>query len=164
MPKKRRPLVAILMGSRTDLQAMRLAEEALSEFQVPFETRVISAHRSADRLFAYAEAAERTGLECIIAGAGGAAHLPGLVAAKTVLPVVGVPIPSTSLLGMDSLLSIVQMPRGTPVATMAIGAPGAFNAGLFAVAVLGSSRPPLRARLQAWRRQRAAELFKAEVP
>ncbi|MCS7100071.1 MAG: 5-(carboxyamino)imidazole ribonucleotide mutase, partial [Burkholderiaceae bacterium] len=130
------PLVGVVMGSDSDWETMRHACEVLQEFAVPFEAQVLSAHRMPDEMFAYAERARERGLRAIIAGAGGAAHLPGMLAAKTVIPVLGVPIPSRYLQGRDSLLSIVQMPKGVPVATFAIGEAGAANAALFAVALL----------------------------
>lgn len=146
-------LVGIVMGSSSDWETMKLAAEILTEFNVPFEARVVSAHRMPDEMFAYAEAAATRGLKAIIAGAGGAAHLPGMLAAKTTVPVLGVPVASRHLQGVDSLHSIVQMPKGIPVATFAIGAAGAANAALFAVAMLANESPDLRARLLAFRRE-----------
>ncbi len=143
--------VGVVMGSSSDWDTMRTATEILAEFDVPFEARVVSAHRMPDDMFAYAEAARGRGLKAIIAGAGGAAHLPGMLAAKTSLPVLGVPVASRHLNGVDSLHSIVQMPRGVPVATFAIGAAGAANAALFAVALLAGEDDALRRRLDAWR-------------
>ncbi|MFO1271790.1 MAG: 5-(carboxyamino)imidazole ribonucleotide mutase [Rubrivivax sp.] len=143
--------IAILLGSSSDWETLRPAAELLNEFAVPFEARVVSAHRMPDDMFAFAEQAEARGLKAIIAGAGGAAHLPGMLAAKTTVPVLGVPVPSKHLNGVDSLHSIVQMPKGIPVATFAIGAAGAANAALFAVAMLANEDPVLRARLQAFR-------------
>jgi 5-(carboxyamino)imidazole ribonucleotide mutase len=145
------PLVGVIMGSRNDYAVMRGAVEMLIEFGVPHEVRVVSAHRTPDLLFQYAERAAERGLRVIIAGAGGAAHLPGMVAAKTVVPVLGVPVASRHLQGVDSLHSIVQMPKGIPVATFAIGVAGAANAALFAVAMLASRDDALRARLEAFR-------------
>ena len=145
------PLVGVIMGSRSDWETMRLAAEVLEQFGVPFEARVVSAHRTPDLMREYAQQAERRGLEVIIAGAGGAAHLPGMVAAQTLVPVIGVPVQSKVLNGLDSLLSIVQMPGGVPVATMAIGSAGAKNAGLFAVSMLAVRRPELREQLHAFR-------------
>lgn len=139
------------MGSRSDLRIMESCAEMLDELGVPFEMRVVSAHRTPDWMFEYAETAESRGIEVIIAAAGGAAHLPGMLAAKTVVPVLGVPIPATALNGSDALLAIVQMPKGVPVGTLAIGAPGAANAALLATAIVSTNRPDLRARLQAWR-------------
>jgi 5-(carboxyamino)imidazole ribonucleotide mutase len=145
------PAVALVMGSSSDWDTMKAAAELLKEFVVPFEARVISAHRMPDEMFAFAEQAQARGLRAIIAGAGGAAHLPGMLAAKTTVPVLGVPVPSRHLSGVDSLHSIVQMPRGVPVATFAIGAAGAANAALFAVALLAAGDAALRARLDAFR-------------
>ncbi len=156
-------LVSILMGSKSDLEVMQPARDALSELGVPHEVRVLSAHRTPDALFAYVAEAEARGIEVFIAGAGGAAHLPGVVAAKTTLPVLGVPIPSGHLLGLDALLAIVQMPKGIPVATFAVGKAGAGNAGLFAVALLAAKRPDLRQKLAAWRKGQADKLLKESV-
>ena len=153
------PLVAVVMGSRNDYAVMKSAVEMLKEFGVAHEVRVVSAHRTPDLLFEYAETAAGRGLRAIIAGAGGAAHLPGMIAAKTVVPVLGVPIPATALQGMDSLLSIVQMPKGIPVGTLAIGAAGAANAGLLAVAMLATTDTALRERLIAWRAGRRDEVL-----
>src|SRR5437764_11965342 len=138
-----RPQVGIIVGSQSDWETMRHADEILARFEIPHECRVVSAHRTPTLMAEYASAAAGRGLEIIIAGAGGAAHLPGMVAAHTVLPVVGVPVQSSALNGLDSLLSIVQMPKGVPVAPVAIGAAGAANAGLLAAAILGASRPAL---------------------
>jgi len=146
------------MGSRSDWETMAEADRILSEFGIPHECRIVSAHRTPAWMAEYAAAAAGRGLEVIIAGAGGAAHLPGMVAAQTVLPVIGVPVKSAALNGLDSLLSIVQMPKGVPVATVAIGASGAANAGLLAVAILATSRPELRARLQRYRDEIAADV------
>jgi 5-(carboxyamino)imidazole ribonucleotide mutase len=157
------PLVSILMGSKSDLDVMQPARDALQELGVPHEVRVLSAHRTPDALFAYVADAEARGVEVFIAGAGGAAHLPGVVAAKTTLPVLGVPIPSGHLLGLDALLAIVQMPRGVPVATFAVGKAGAGNAGLFAVSVLAGKRPELRQKLAIWRKGQAEKLLKESV-
>jgi 5-(carboxyamino)imidazole ribonucleotide mutase len=143
--------VGVVMGSSSDWDTMRAATEILAEFDLPFEARVVSAHRMPDDMYAYAEAARGRGLKAIIAGAGGAAHLPGMLAAKTSLPVLGVPVASRHLNGVDSLHSIVQMPRGIPVATFAIGSAGAANAALFAVALLAVEDDALRQRLDAWR-------------
>jgi len=144
-------LVGVVMGSSSDWETLRLATEILAEFGVPHEARVVSAHRMPDDMFAYAEAAAPRGLKAIIAGAGGAAHQPGMLAAKTTVPVLGVPVPGRHLQGVDSLHSIVQMPKGIPVATFAIGAAGAVNAALFAVAMLANEDAALRARLDAYR-------------
>jgi 5-(carboxyamino)imidazole ribonucleotide mutase len=157
------PVVGIIMGSASDWDTMRQAQEVLKHFGVPHEARVVSAHRTPDLMAEYATAAAARGLEVIIAGAGGAAHLPGMVASHTVLPVIGVPVQTASLSGLDSLLSIVQMPRGVPVATVAIGASGAANAGLLAVAILATSRPDLRARLQAYRQELSDEVRRASL-
>jgi 5-(carboxyamino)imidazole ribonucleotide mutase len=146
------------MGSKSDWDTMSQADAVLSEFNVPHECLVVSAHRTPAWMSEYATQAAGRGLEVIIAGAGGAAHLPGMVAAHTVLPVIGVPVQSAALNGIDSLLSIVQMPKGVPVATVAIGPSGAANAGLFAVAILSASRPDLRAKLQAYRDRATAEV------
>ncbi|HEX4577920.1 MAG TPA: 5-(carboxyamino)imidazole ribonucleotide mutase, partial [Edaphobacter sp.] len=150
-------LVGVVMGSRNDYAVMRGAIDVLKEFGVAHEVRVVSAHRTPDLLFEYADAAGGRGLRAIIAGAGGAAHLPGMIAAKTVVPVLGVPIPATSLQGLDSLLSIVQMPKGIPVGTLAIGASGAMNAGLLAVAMLATTDAVLQKKLVAWRAARRDE-------
>lgn len=146
-----KPLVGVVMGSNSDWEVMRHAAAQLAALEVTYEARVVSAHRTPDLLFAYAEAAEARGLACIIAGAGGAAHLPGMLAAKTRLPILGVPVPSRYLKGMDSLLSIVQMPKGVPVATFAIGEAGATNAALFAAAFLALHDAALARRLQDFR-------------
>lgn len=156
------PLIGIVMGSQSDWPTMRAAAEILDALGVTHEARIVSAHRTPDRLFAYAESAVGRGLAAIIAGAGGAAHLPGMLAAKTRIPVLGVPVQSKALSGLDSLLSIVQMPRGIPVATLAIGAGGAANAGLMAAAILALNDPDLAARLDAWRAAQSAAV--AEVP
>ena len=145
------PLIGVVMGSSSDWDVMRHAADILTEFGVPFEAKVVSAHRMPDDMFAYAEAARQRGLVAIIAGAGGAAHLPGMLAAKTTVPVLGVPVPSRHLQGVDSLHSIVQMPKGIPVATFAIGTAGAGNAALFAVAMLAGSDARLRDALDAFR-------------
>jgi 5-(carboxyamino)imidazole ribonucleotide mutase len=145
------PLVAVIMGSKTDWETMRSASEVLAEFGVPHECRIVSAHRTPDLLFEFAKAAESRGIEVIIAGAGGAAHLPGMAASQTVVPVLGVPVESRALHGLDSLLSIVQMPAGVPVGTLAIGPAGAKNAALLAISILGNSRPELREKLRAFR-------------
>jgi 5-(carboxyamino)imidazole ribonucleotide mutase len=158
-----KPLVSILMGSKSDLDVMQPARDALVELGVEHEVRVLSAHRTPDALFAYVQDAEGRGIEVFIAGAGGAAHLPGVVAAKTTRPVLGVPIPSGHLLGLDALLAIVQMPKGIPVATFAVGKAGAGNAGLFAVAILAGQRPDLARKLTSWRRTQAEKLLKESV-
>ena len=153
------PLVGVLMGSKSDYSVMRAAAEVLRGFGVPYEARIVSAHRTPDLLMEYAATARARGLRVIIAGAGGAAHLPGMLAAKTVVPVLGVPVPSTALQGMDSLLSIVQMPRGVPVGTLAIGVAGAMNAGLLAVAILATTDAVLQERLAEWREHRTTEVL-----
>lgn len=148
------PLVGVIMGSRSDWETLRHAADTLDQLGVPYEVRVVSAHRTPDLLYEYAQSAEARGLEVIIAGAGGAAHLPGMTAAKTVLPVLGVPVESQALRGLDSLLSIVQMPAGVPVGTLAIGRAGAVNAALLAASILGNKYPHIR---EALRRYRAAQ-------
>ena len=159
MTETANPLVGVIMGSKSDWETMQAAAEMLAEFGVPHECRVVSAHRTPDWMVDYAAQAEARGLEVIIAGAGGAAHLPGMTAGHTLLPVIGVPIQSRALNGLDSLLSIVQMPAGVPVATMAIGKAGATNAALLAVAILANTRPALRARLRDFRRARAEQVM-----
>jgi 5-(carboxyamino)imidazole ribonucleotide mutase len=156
------PLVGIVMGSQSDWPTLRRAAEMLEQLGVPFETRIVSAHRTPDRLYAYARGAEGRGLKVIIAGAGGAAHLPGMTAALTILPVLGVPVESKALSGQDSLLSIVQMPAGIPVGTLAIGKPGAANAGLMAAQILALGDASLAARIQDWRAGQTASV--AEAP
>ena len=153
------PLVGIVMGSQSDWETMRHAAETLTELGVPHEVRVVSAHRTPDLLFEYASTAESRGLEVVIAGAGGAAHLPGMTAAKTVLPVLGVPVQSATLSGTDSLLSIVQMPAGIPVGTLAIGRAGAVNAALLAAAMLGAKHPTIREALRAYRAKQTATVL-----
>ena len=157
------PLVGIIMGSKSDWETMRLAAEMLERFGVPHESTVVSAHRTPKLAAEYASTAESRGLQVIIAGAGGAAHLAGVVAAYTVVPVIGVPMQSAALNGLDSLLSIVQMPKGVPVATVAIGASGAANAGLLAIAILAVSRPDLREKLKAYRDEMAADVGRASL-
>jgi 5-(carboxyamino)imidazole ribonucleotide mutase len=154
-----KPLVGIIMGSTSDWETMRAAAEALDKLKVPHEKRVVSAHRTPDLLFEYAASAQGRGIEVIIAGAGGAAHLPGMVASKTTLPVLGVPVQSKALNGLDSLLSIVQMPAGIPVATFAIGVAGATNAGLAAAAILANSRPEIDAALKQFRAEQTAKIL-----
>ena len=153
------PLVGVVMGSKSDYEVMVAAVEVLREFGVAHEVRVVSAHRTPDLLFEYAAGAQGRGLRAIVAGAGGAAHLPGMLAAKTLVPVLGVPVPATALQGMDALLSIVQMPKGVPVATFAIGRAGAANAGLFAVAMLATTDAALSEKLAGWRAARTAEVL-----
>ncbi|CAI8782597.1 5-(carboxyamino)imidazole ribonucleotide mutase [Methylocaldum szegediense] len=156
--------VGIVMGSNSDWEVMQHAARLLKEFNVPFETKVVSAHRTPDLLFRYAETAAERGLKCIIAGAGGAAHLPGMMAAKTHLPVLGVPVPTKYLKGQDSLYSIVQMPKGVPVATFAIGEAGAVNAGLFAVALLAVHDADLAVQLQAYRLRQTETVLAQMLP
>ena len=158
------PWVGVIMGSKSDWETLAPACEVLAELQIPFEARVVSAHRTPDWMFEYASNAEGRGLEVIIAGAGGAAHLPGMVAAKTLLPVLGVPVPATVLLGFDALLSMVQMPKGVPVGTLAIGKPGAANAALLAASIVMQRHPEVRARLQSWRAARTGEALSSELP
>lgn len=150
-----KPLVGILMGSQSDWPTMKNACAMLDTLGVAYETRIVSAHRTPDRMFAYAESARQRGIQVIIAGAGGAAHLPGMLAAKTSLPVLGVPVQSRTLSGLDSLLSIVQMPKGIPVGTLAIGEAGAANAGLLAARILGATDTALATRIDAWMQQQA---------
>ena len=157
------PLVGIVMGSKSDFEVMREAAAMLQDFSISFEARIVSAHRTPDLLFEYAETAYSRGFKIIIAGAGGAAHLPGMIASKTLLPVFGVPIAATVLNGFDSLLSIVQMPRGVPVATMAIGKAGAVNAALLAVQVLALQDGELLLRLKNWRAERTSEVLEQEL-
>jgi 5-(carboxyamino)imidazole ribonucleotide mutase len=164
MNDKASPLVGVIMGSKSDWETMRLAAEILQQFDVPHECRIVSAHRTPVWMVEYASQAESRGLAVIIAGAGGAAHLPGMVAGHTLLPVVGVPIQSRALNGLDSLLSIVQMPAGVPVATMAIGNAGATNAGLMAIAILGNQWPELRSALHRYRQARARQVMEEEIP
>jgi 5-(carboxyamino)imidazole ribonucleotide mutase len=158
------PLVGLIMGSTSDWDTMRHAADLLTQLGVPFEKRVVSAHRTPDLLFEYAESAAGRGLKCIIAGAGGAAHLPGMTAAKTHLPVLGVPVKSRALAGVDSLLSIVQMPKGIPTATFAIGEAGAANAALFAAAMIANEDAGVRERLIAFRATQTETVLAAELP
>ena len=158
------PLVAVIMGSSSDWDTMRHAAEMLDRFEVPYERHIVSAHRTPAWMTEFATGAESAGLEVVIAGAGGAAHLPGMVAAQTVVPVLGVPVQSAALQGLDSLLSIAQMPGGVPVGTLAIGKAGATNAGLLAVAILANSRPDLRARLRAFRDEQTARVRQDRLP
>jgi 5-(carboxyamino)imidazole ribonucleotide mutase len=155
------PRVGVIMGSRSDLETMRAAVAVLEELGVPHEVRIVSAHRTPEWMFEYARGAESRGLEVLVAGAGGAAHLPGMVASTTVLPVLGVPIPATALNGLDALLSIAQMPKGVPVGTLAIGAAGAANAALLAARILAGRDPALRQRLRAWQQARRDEVLAA---
>jgi 5-(carboxyamino)imidazole ribonucleotide mutase len=158
------PLVGIVMGSRSDYETLSPAPELLKQLEVPYELRVVSAHRTPDLLFEYAETAHGRGLRVIIAGAGGAAHLPGMLAAKTLLPVLGVPVPATALNGLDALLSIVQMPRGVPVGTLAIGQAGAANAAILAAEILAGTDHALLDRLGAWRKDRSLDVLNSELP
>src|SRR3954462_11009599 len=153
------PLVGVIMGSRSDYQVLEPAIEILRELQVPYEARVVSAHRTPDWMFEYASTAEQRGLMVVVAAAGGAAHLPGMIAAKTLVPVLGVPIPATMLNGIDALLSIVQMPAGVPVGTLAIGKPGATNAAIFAAEIVAIRYPEVRERLRAWRERRRDDVM-----
>ncbi len=159
-----KPVVGVVMGSNSDWSVMRHAAERLAAFGVSHETKVVSAHRTPDLMYEYAASAAERGLKCIIAGAGGAAHLPGMLAAITTLPVLGVPVPSRHLQGQDSLLSIVQMPKGVPVATFAIGECGAANAGLFAIAMLAADDPMLAAKLAAFRKEQHTTVTKMTLP
>ncbi|KRG85249.1 N5-carboxyaminoimidazole ribonucleotide mutase [Stenotrophomonas daejeonensis] len=163
-PNSPMPLVGIVMGSRSDWETMQHAAQKLDALGVPYEVKVVSAHRTPDVLFAYADEAGPRGLRAIIAGAGGAAHLPGMLAAKTAVPVLGVPVQSKALNGMDSLLSIVQMPAGVPVATFAIGNAGAANAALFAAAVLAPEQPAIAGALAAFRARQTADVMAADDP
>ena len=158
------PLVGVVMGSASDWETMRHASETLERFGVAHESRVVSAHRTPDLMALYAKEAEGRALEAIIAGAGGAAHLPGMIAAYTTVPILGVPVESRALKGMDSLLSIVQMPAGIPVGTLAIGKAGATNAALLAVAILANTRPPLREELRRLRQEQAEKAANSELP
>jgi 5-(carboxyamino)imidazole ribonucleotide mutase len=159
-----KPLVAVIMGSKSDWETLRHADEVLTQFGVPHECKVVSAHRTPALMAEYASAAESKGMEVIIAGAGGAAHLPGMMAAHTLLPVLGVPVERHALKGMDSLLSIVQMPGGVPVGTMAIGIAGATNAALLAIAILANARPELREKLRRFREEQAERVKRETLP
>jgi 5-(carboxyamino)imidazole ribonucleotide mutase len=159
-----KPLVGVIMGSKSDWETLRHADELLSQLEVPHECKIVSAHRTPLWLAEYAAQAEARGLEVIIAGAGGAAHLPGMAAAQTVLPVLGVPVESHTLKGVDSLLSIVQMPAGVPVGTLAIGKAGAANAALLAVAILANSRPQLREKLKHYRQSQTERVMAEQLP
>lgn len=164
MPDKSAPLVSVIMGSKSDWETMRAAAEVLEEFGVPYECEIVSAHRTPLWASEYAQGAEGRGLEVVIAGAGGAAHLAGVVASLTVLPVLGVPVESKALKGMDSLLSIVQMPGGVPVGTLGIGGAGAKNAGLFAIRILAGSRPELRKEIHAFQERQAQKVRNDKLP
>jgi 5-(carboxyamino)imidazole ribonucleotide mutase len=157
------PLVAIIMGSKSDWATMKAAADMLEQFGVPHETKIVSAHRTPDLLFEFAKSAESRGIEVIIAGAGGAAHLPGMCASQTVVPVLGVPVESKALKGLDSLLSIAQMPAGVPVGTLAIGEAGAKNAALLAVSILANSRPELRTKLHKFRKDQTNSVLASNV-
>jgi 5-(carboxyamino)imidazole ribonucleotide mutase len=159
-----KPKVGVVMGSQSDWDVMQHAAKVLKDFGVPFEHRVVSAHRTPDAMFEYAEGARERGLACIIAGAGGSAHLPGMIASKTTIPVLGVPVPTRHLAGQDSLYSIVQMPKGIPVATFAIGEAGAANAGLFAVSLLASSDAELARKLAQYRDQLREQVAAMQLP
>ena len=159
-----KPLVGVVMGSKSDYETLSAAVEILRTFDIPHEARVVSAHRTPDLLFKYAETARERGLRVIIAGAGGAAHLPGMLAAKTLVPVLGVPVVATQLNGLDSLLSIVQMPRGVPVGTLAVGKAGAANAALLACEILAITDATLYQRLATWRAERTQEVLDQELP
>ena len=159
-----RPLVGIIMGSSSDWETMEHASKTLSDLGVPHETRIVSAHRTPDLLFEYASSAEQRGIEVIIAGAGGAAHLPGMTASKTVLPVLGVPVESKALKGLDSLLSIAQMPGGVPVGTLAIGKAGAINAALLAASIIGAKHTEIRERLREFRKNQTAKVLAVRDP
>lgn len=159
MPNHQQPLVGVIMGSKSDWPTMQLAVEMLEQFNVPHEVKVVSAHRTPDLMFDYASTAEARGLQVIIAGAGGAAHLPGMVAAKTLIPVLGVPIKSRALNGQDSLLSIVQMPGGIPVGTLAIGDAGAKNAGILAAQIVANQDPKIREAVRAWRQAQTDDVL-----
>lgn len=158
------PVVGVVMGSKSDYEVLSAAVEILSALGIPHEARVVSAHRTPDWLFEYAETARERGLRVLIAGAGGAAHLPGMLAAKTLVPVLGVPVAATQLNGLDALLSIVQMPKGVPVGTLAIGKPGAANAALLAAEILATTDAALYQRLVAWRAERTQEVMEQELP
>jgi 5-(carboxyamino)imidazole ribonucleotide mutase len=164
LPASAKPLVGLIMGSKSDWETMQRASEMLATLGVAHECRIVSAHRTPDRMAEYAKSAIERGLEVIIAAAGGAAHLPGMVAAHTSLPVLGVPIRSSTLNGIDSLLSIVQMPAGIPVGTLAIGPAGATNAALLAASILGTKYPEVRAKLEAWRRQQTESVLQDDTP
>jgi 5-(carboxyamino)imidazole ribonucleotide mutase len=164
MKAKSKPLVAVVMGSKSDWETLRAAVEILKEFKVPHEYRIVSAHRTPDLLAEFATEAEARGIEVIIAGAGGAAHLPGMIAAQTAVPVLGVPVQSQALHGIDSLLSIVQMPKGIPVGTLAIGSAGAANASLLAIAILSNTRAELRRQLHQYRSTQTEKVLKEKLP
>ena len=158
------PLIVVIMGSKSDWETMRHADEMLTRFDIPHECQIVSAHRTPDKLNVFAREAEGRGLEVVIAGAGGAAHLPGMVAAQTLVPVLGVPVQSLALSGLDSLLSIAQMPGGIPVGTLAIGKAGAINAALLAIAILANTRPVLREALRVFRAEQTAHVLEETLP
>ena len=160
---KKKPLVAIIMGSDSDWPIMKNVAEVLDDFDIPYEAQVVSAHRTPDLMFKFAENAEKNGFQIIIAGAGGAAHLPGMVASKTTLPVLGVPVPSKHLKGHDSLLSIVQMPKGIPVATFAIGESGSYNAGLFAVSLISLTNKKVNQKLKDFRKKQVTKVLNMKI-
>jgi len=164
MPENSKPLVAVIMGSRSDWETMCHASEVLTRFGVPHENRILSAHRTPEQTIQYADIAQARGIEVIIAGAGGAAHLPGIIAAHTLLPVLGVPMESPALKGLDSLLSIVQMPAGIPVGTLGIGKAGAVNAALLAVSILANNRPELRDKLREFREEQSNKVLEQTLP
>jgi 5-(carboxyamino)imidazole ribonucleotide mutase len=164
MAQEPTPLVGVVMGSKSDWETMRSASELLEEFSVPHECRIVSAHRTPDWMRDYAQSAESRGLKLIIAGAGGAAHLPGMIASHTLLPVLGVPVKSPALNGLDSLLSIVQMPGGVPVGTLAIGEAGAKNAALLAIRILATEQPELREKLRDYHRRQTDDVLNAKLP
>ncbi len=164
MTQRDAPVVGVIMGSQSDFEHLSPACEMLAELGVPYETKIVSAHRTPARMAEYAMSAESRGIQVIIAGAGGAAHLPGMVAANTILPVLGVPVPASALNGLDALLSIVQMPKGVPVGTLAIGKPGAANAGLLATAIVALGNPQLRERMRTWREARTREVPHEPLP
>ena len=164
MSSNEKPVVGVVMGSNSDWEVMKNACQQLDDFGIAYEAKVVSAHRTPDLLYQYAEQARERGLKCIIAGAGGAAHLPGMLAAKTTLPILGVPVNSRYLKGMDSLLSIVQMPKGIPVATFAIGEAGAANAGLYAASILSVTESAIADKLQAFREKQAQAVLEMQLP
>lgn len=163
MTDSKNPIIGVVMGSDSDWPIMKLATEILNDFNVPYESKIVSAHRTPDIMYEYAEAAKNRGIKCIIAGAGGAAHLPGMLAAKTEIPILGVPIPTKHLEGNDSLLSIVQMPKGVPVATFAIGEAGAANSALFAIAMLSNNDKTLANKLIEFRKTQKNKVINAKL-
>ena len=163
MTESKKPIIGIVMGSDSDWPIMKLAAEILDQFNIEYESKIVSAHRTPDNMYDYAENAKKRGIKCIIAGAGGAAHLPGMLASKTELPILGVPIPTKHLDGNDSLLSIVQMPKGIPVATFAIGEPGASNSALFAVSMLSNEDDSLKSKLLEFRKNQTNEVLNKKL-